>query len=421
MMERMSGRVHREPHGATRESADGCGGGADAPLRPRVLFVGRFIRDRVFAPALAGVRRYAHARGWDVETVDWDEARSGSPRTLRAAPRPLGFIVEGSDRPPDLPLRLYGGAPVVFCNCPRAPRGPRFAHLLLDEAAVARIAFRELSASLPPACAVVEFWLGRRNWSDDRAAAFRTEAARSGLPCPSFAFLDPRNADASGEPGRLAAWLSSLPRHSAIFAVNDETAVRVLEAAHTARLHIPRDLTLLGADNDTAICESSRPTLSSLQMDFESAGFQAARLLGYLMTRSGTSDALRPSVAIGPLMSVWRESTRGTGRREPRILEAVKMIRREACDGLDAGTLAARFPGSRRLFELRFREAMGHSVLDEILHVRMEKVHTLLAGTDTPLSAIADFCGFHSDRALRKLFFSREGMSMTEWRRLHRQ
>ena len=95
------------------------------------------------------------------------------------------------------------------------------------------------------------------------------------------------------------------------------------------------------------------------------------------------------------------------------------MIRREACAGLTAEALAARFPGSRRLFELRFREAMGRSVLDEILHVRMQKVQTLLADMDIPIGAIADFCGFRSDRALRKLFLAREGMSMAAWRRLH--
>ena len=388
------------------------------PIRGRVILIAHFVEDRVFVPVLAGVRRYAQACGWTVETIDWDEARTGSPKTLAAPPRPLGFIVEGSDLPPDLPLRLYGDAPVVFCNCSRVPRDARFARLRLDEPAVARAAFRELSASLPPACAVAGYWRGRRNWSDDRADAFRAAAAEAGLPCHSFEFLDPRKADASEEPARLSAWLSSLPRHCAVFAVNDETAAVVAKAAHVACLNIPRDLTLLGADNDTSICEAFHPTLSSIQMDFENAGFLAARLLAAKM-----ADAARAAngggVAIGPLLTVRRESTRGTGRREPHILEAVEIIRREACDGLTVEALAARFPGSRRLFELRFREAMGCSVLDEILHVRMQKVFTLLASTDTPVGAIADFCGFGSDRALRKFFRSREDMSMTEWRRLH--
>lgn len=413
-------------------------------MQQRIAYIVRFQEDRVNRAVLAGVRRYARVREWDVETLAWDKARTGSPKALRSPPRPIGFIVEGSDLPPDLPLRLYGGAPVVFCNCPRAPRDTRFARLAIDEAAVARTAFRELSASLPSACAVVGYWRGRRNWSDDRATAFRAAAYEAGLPCHAFSFIDMRKADASGEPARLATWLASLPRHCAVFAVNDETAAVVAKAVRAALLDIPRDLTLLGADNDASICETSHPTLSSIQMDFENAGYCAARILGSMTGRDdcfrltrrhgvaekeGLSSSKSPAsvssesnaIAIGPMLAVRRESTMGRGRRKPLILEAVEMIRREACDGLTVAMLVKRFKESRRLFEIRFREAMGHSVLDEILHARMQSVHTLLADTDTPVGAIADYCGFRSDRALRKLFLSREKMSMTAWRQLHRR
>ena len=93
------------------------------------------------------------------------------------------------------------------------------------------------------------------------------------------------------------------------------------------------------------------------------------------------------------------------------------MIRREACDGLTAAALAARFPGSRSLFEIRFREAMGHSVLDEILHVRLERVCELLASTATPVTIVGDFCGFTRYQTLDKLFRLRFRMSMRTWRR----
>ena len=97
--------------------------------------------------------------------------------------------------------------------------------------------------------------------------------------------------------------------------------------------------------------------------------------------------------------------------------EAVAVIRREACDGLTARDLAARFPGTRRLFDMRFREATGHSVLDEILHVRLEKAFELLASTDIPVGLVADFCGFGCYRAIDRLFRTRLGISMSEWRR----
>ena len=61
---------------------------------------------------------------------------------------------------------------------------------------------------------------------------------------------------------------------------------------------------------------------------------------------------------------------------------------------------------------------MGHSVLDEILHVRLEQVQALLARRDMAIGAIAGLCGFNCEYALRKLFQARFGMSMQEWRRI---
>ena len=124
--------------------------------------------------------------------------------------------------------------------------------------------------------------------------------------------------------------------------------------------------------------------------------------------------------AVAPLMAVRRESTGGYGRREPFVLQAVERIRREACDGLTARDVIAAAPVSRSLFILRFREAVGHSPLEEILHVRLEKVFTLLSRTDVPIGTIADFCGFPTNIALHGLFKKRTGMSMSEWRRRNR-
>ena len=76
-------------------------------------------------------------------------------------------------------------------------------------------------------------------------------------------------------------------------------------------------------------------------------------------------------------------------------------------------------PGSRRLLELRFREATGHSILDEILQVRLEKAFALLSDSNIAISAIADFCGFGCGYDLRRLFRRRTGMSMRKWRELH--
>ena len=147
------------------------------------------------------------------------------------------------------------------------------------------------------------------------------------------------------------------------------------------------------------------------------SGYHAAKLLD---EKVHFDAAAKTPVTYGPMLTVRRESTRGFGRCEPRILSAMEMIRREACNGLTAADVTAQFAGSRRLVELRFRETLGHSILDEIQNVRMEKVQFLLAKTDTPIGAIAGLCGYRSDIALRKAFRLQTGMSLADWRKANR-
>ncbi|MBR1609131.1 MAG: helix-turn-helix transcriptional regulator, partial [Kiritimatiellae bacterium] len=205
-------------------------------------------------------------------------------------------------------------------------------------------------------------------------------------------------------------WVAALPPRCAVFAANDNCACDVAAAFAAAKRAVPRMNTIVGADGfeRTAERPGTMSRISSVKIDREAAGFITARALG---------ENFRGVAFFGPVMAVRRDSTRGHGRREPFALEAVAMIRREAADGLTARALAARFPGSRNLFERRFREALGHSVLDEILHVRLEKVQVLLSRPDVPIGAIAALCGFGCDYELRKLFRARFGMSMREWRK----
>ena len=376
-----------------------------------ILYLDTIPGERIQNMTLAGIRRYAAARGWDAVAVPREESRPAAIPALLAARKPVaGCVVECSDGRRDLPPRLFGGVPVVYLHAAPSLYGGRGLRVNADNAAIAAAAFRELSVGRPAAFAAVAFagYTGRREWSTARERAFADLAARSGRPFFHFPW---RRETEERRRKRLAAWISALPGHTAVFAVNDLTAAEVAAAARAARRSIPRELILLGVDNAVAMCESSPPALSSIQIDHERSGYLAAKLVG----------ERRDPVAISPLLTVRRESTRGSGRREPFVMEAVEIIRREACGGLTAQALASRFRCSRWLFEMRFREAMGHSVLDEITSVRMEQASTLLSATDTPVGIVADMCGFGSYRSLHAVFRAKTGMSPTAFREQSRK
>ena len=71
---------------------------------------------------------------------------------------------------------------------------------------------------------------------------------------------------------------------------------------------------------------------------------------------------------------------------------------------------------SRSLLDLRFRQVRGNSVLKEILEVRLAEVRRQLTKTDHTILQIGRDCGFNDPDNLKRLFRSRYGMSMRQFR-----
>ena len=455
-----------------------------------------FFPDNLFhAARMEGIRRFARLGGWAVEFFTPQDVPAAAIRQLLARRRPAGCLVECS-RPNDAPSYamptpgVFGDTPVVYVDPQTTQERRRIRHaaaLISDNAAIARMAFRELSADHPPAYAAVPYVRPCR-WSVERVATFRALCAEDGKRCLVFPYrIGEGLADRQK---RLADWLAALPRNCAVFAINDRIAWEVSRAFRDARRAIPRTATLVGVDGNDKWPDAMPSRISSVKLDFGNSGYLAASLLASRMTDraargmtpaatrmtnramrgmtpaayaandgalrandeipslppevasslppkavrhcAGGASSLPPEAAsslpkfatagtavatFGPLCVLRRESTRGRGRRDPRILEAAEMIRREASEGLTVAALAKRFGCSRRLFEIRFREAMGHSALDEILHVRLSHAQALLAHGDMPVAAVADFCGFGSERQMRRVFLASTGMSPREWRK----
>ena len=378
-----------------------------------VLYLDMWVGERIQEMKLAGIRRFAVMREWNVVVKS---ERSSRPRHLSRIlkkEKPVGCIVECSAGRHDLSPDLFGDIPVVYLDCSRSTFGSHVAKAIHDGKQTVRAAFRELASNNPSAYAAVGY-RELRSWSVLRERAFKTLAQEAGASCEVFSCQE---ESAAKRARRLADWVARLPPKCAVFAVNDNTAAEVVAACAKAKRRIPSDMTLLGVDNIEKVCEKSVPRLSSIQVDFELAGYRAAKLLDEKIHAAGPVDSL---VTFGPMLTVRRESTRGFGRLEPRLQSAMELIRREACNGLTAAEVTAQFEGSRRLVEKRFREAFGHSILDEIQNVRMEKVQFHLAKTDTPIAAIAAFCGYKTDIALRKAFRLLTGMSLADWRKANR-
>ena len=404
------------------------------PVTATVLYLTMTENSPSQADKLAGIRRYCSTRGWSAEMISRPRFSPEAISEILRGRRLVGCVVDGVANHVDLPPRLFRDVPVSYIGYMRGRTGNR-PNFHFDPAAIVTAALRELSAGKPSCYGVIGFPIHQR-WARQRVGAFRAAVGAVGAKCLAFPFgAVPGRAAADvwgAFEARLVKWLASLPDRTALFAVSDEVAVLATRAARAAGRGIPRSPTLGSGGNFPAPGEGANPPGSPTppfpptQPVSRRAGSPAAGALDGPSARRASgraavrSSALAPAaqpILVPPLLVVRRKSTSGRGRHEKFVLRAEEIIRREACDGLTAAALAARFPCSRSLFELRFREATGHSVLDEILHVRLEKAFSLLSRTDTAIGAVPALCGFRSYWALDDLFRARFGMGMRAWRR----
>lgn len=345
-----------------------------------------------------GLYRAAKAYGWQLQTIDPLGGDRRSIRKVIAFWKPDGIVMDCGNLPKPPPLSVFGGVPTVFIGTLPDIRQPMFT-ACEDPRATAFMAAREL---LRLDCAHYAFVkpAQRRFWSEARARSFQEAVRINGKNVSELVLADTEKADVLRWMPRLQKELKGLPKPCGIFAADDTIAAKVLSACSRAHLRIPEDIALLGVGNDESICANARPTLSSIAQDFERAGYLAARLLAARLHSPRMKPASR---TFPPLMVVRRASTRARTHFNEEIGKAIDLIRARACEGLRAADVIKAMKGSRRLCEMRFREATGHSILDEIQSVRIERARELLLDGRRTVRAVANMCGYASVAAFRKV------------------
>ena len=243
-------------------------------------------------------------------------------------------------------------------------------------------------------------------WSDEREESFVRAARSAGFRAKAFR----KSAN------ELGAWLADLPKPAAVMVAYDELASDVLAACEKEGLAVPRQVAVLGVDNDPLVCRSATPPLSSVLPDHEGMGFLAAKGLDELM--SGKSRRSTPRhVTLAPHRVVQRESTGTVAPAATLVDRAKAIIRAEAVRGITVEALAQRLHVSRRLAELRFREIEGSTISKAIAARKLEVALHLVKTTKYPLARIAEECGFSDAKHLTHRFSARYGHPPRDFRK----
>ena len=368
---------------------------------------------------LDGVRRYAKAAGWRIHVTPYadaayirgehdDSGRSPDVKGLLEFWKPDGVIAECGAARDLIDPNDFKPVPAVFLD--RVPSKGETC-VTSDAKPIAALAARELLSLGFSTYAYVPFQ-ERVQWSVERGAEFERIVKMNGYKFHIFR-RRPFGDDSETYRTWLCEWLRKAPKPLGVFAACDYVAATVLSCAEREKIEVPREMAVIGVDNDIGTCEQASPTLTSIQLDHERAGYLAARFLEEKMEHPRRKVE---GGRFGTVCVYHRQSTFVFSRSDSRVDIALKLIRRSACDGLSSRDVIAEMGCSRRLAELRFREVMGRSILDEILSVRIERAKHLLEHSSKSVAQIASDCGYGSANALRKVFEPLVGMTPRAWR-----
>lgn len=321
--------------------------------------------------------------------------------------KPIGIIAECGSRAEEMNRKAFGKIPAVyFERDPALGRGDTV--LMLDSTAVGRLAAQELLSSGFSNFAYIPFPRDPTiYWSVERGAAFVTELEKSGHTVHVPTNLD--NATA------LRTFLANLPKPCAIFAANDQVAVEIISLAVTAGFEIPRDVQVLGVDNDLELCENSDPKVSSIDPDFLAAGFLAAAQLEEMIEKKTRATKL---IKFRPIGVIRRRST-APAPLDPNAKLSARVnafIAANIDGGLKVPDIVRAFKISRRTLETQYAAEAKHTLL-EAIHDEIFKRATQMARNPQLVScAIPDFLQVSHD-TLNRIFLERTGKTLHHWRR----
>lgn len=295
-------------------------------------------------------------------------------------------------------------------------------YIRLDDAGIARLAARCFAEHRYARCAYCGF-PGLR-FSEVRGEEFRAAVEQAGGECAVYrggerlreTAVREERMSAPPDAAPLRRWLRALRKPVAVFCCSDLRALHLLGLCADMGIAVPREVAVLGCDDDTMLCTFATPPLSSIDTDAVSLGREAAKMLDTMLASGGTRA---DSALHRPRRVVERATTDFYQVRTPWLSDALVHIRRHLGDGLNAEELCRHLGYSHTTVNKAFRSELGASVKGEILRQRLERACRLLRETDRTAAAIAAECGYSSAQYFAHVFVARFSTTPEQWRRSH--
>ena len=352
--------------------------------------------DKHFATSLSWMMREKSIDG----VISYYRDASQADALRRARIPVVSFGEHLVDEPPDAPFPL------------------RQACVELDLAVVARAAADHLLSRADfRSAGFVESYFDH-GWSRHRGDAVVAEFRRRGIDTRRFLhYGQPSGIDTGNSPDfdGLAVWLRDIPKPAAIVAAADATADDIIRICEANGIAVPRDVAVLGIDDNPVFCRHSEPNISSVHFDGRRAGRLAAQALAAMM--DGKPPPRRSALRYSCTPIAKRGSTAATPSIGEIVQKALDYIDANACSGATLDDVVRHCCYSRTLVTMRFRQMTGKSVVQAIRDRKLEEAKRLLRETTLPAEEIATLCGYESASTLSRAFSRETGQTIGVWRR----
>lgn len=250
-------------------------------------------------------------------------------------------------------------------------------------------------------------------WSNQRFVSYRERLNKFGIyNIEKYSDTPSLNSD---NQARLDEWIMGLEKPIAVFGCNDDRAIYVLQACKRCGINVPEQVAVLGVDNDPLICNLSAPPLSSIKLDFEKAGYQAAKQLDMLMKKSVDAKI----ITVDPNNVITRRSSDILAVNDEDLAAAIIFIRENYKKSIGVGDVVNATGISRRELEYRFRQHLKMSIKQQIDLQRAEYIKTMLANSSEPIYKIAEKLKFTDPQHFSRYFKNLAGIEPTKYRQSH--
>ena len=185
-----------------------------------------------------------------------------------------------------------------------------------------------------------------------------------------------------------------------------------MHACKLAGLSVPEEVAVIGVDNNYLLCESSSPSLSSIDIHAADLGRMAMYQLGERLELDWEGGAKHQE----PTVMVIRESSHQVDRYLLFYQIAVNYITSHALRGPSVAEVAESSGLSKRALERVFAKHASVSPGEMIREYRTNGILQLLKNQSLNLSMIAQQSGFADASGLSNFVKRVTGKSPGEWR-----